>query len=89
MAIDAAPPRYGMGISEVILVPLPKRLRIRGRHLFHIVAQRGKFASDVVRRHPRFDANETGWQVRSLDEMRPRYTFSRNTTAPRESRPIM
>ena len=53
-----------MGIWEIILVPLPKRLRIRGRHLFHIVAQRGKFASDVVRSHPRFDANETGWQVR-------------------------
>jgi polyhydroxybutyrate depolymerase len=28
------------------------------------VAQRGKFASDVVRRHPRFDTNETGRQVR-------------------------
>jgi hypothetical protein len=37
---------YGVGISEIILVPLPKRLRICGRHLFHIVAQRGKFASD-------------------------------------------
>jgi hypothetical protein len=29
-----------MGISEII-VPLPKRLRICGRHLFHIVARRG------------------------------------------------
>ena len=78
-----------MGISEIILVPLPKRLRIRGRHLFHIVAKRGKFASDVVRRHPRFDTNQTGRQVRNLDEMRPRDTFSRNTMAPRASRPIM
>ena len=55
---------YRMGVSEIILVPLPKRLRICGRHLFHIVAQLGKFASDVVRSHPRFDANETRRQVR-------------------------
>ena len=61
-------PLHGLGhrmsISEIIFVPLPKRFRIRGRNLFHIVAQRGKLASDVVRRHPRFDANETGRQVR-------------------------
>jgi hypothetical protein len=49
-----------MSISEIIFVPLPKRLRIRGRNLLHIVAKRGKLASNVVRRHPRFDANETG-----------------------------
>ena len=55
---------HGMGISEIILVPLPKRLRIRGRDLLHIVAKHGKLASNVVRRHSRFDANETGWQVR-------------------------
>ena len=29
---------YGLGISEIILVPLPKRLRIRRRHLPHVVA---------------------------------------------------
>jgi hypothetical protein len=68
-------------------VPLPKRLRIRGRNLLHIVTKHGKLASNVVRRHSRFDANETGWQVRK-HEMRPRDTFSRNTMAPRESRPI-
>ena len=39
-------------------------LRIRGRDLLHIVAKHGKLASNVVRRHSRFDANETGWQVR-------------------------
>jgi class 3 adenylate cyclase len=27
-----------LGISEIILVPLPKRLRIRRRHLLHVVA---------------------------------------------------
>jgi hypothetical protein len=39
---------YAMGISEIILVPLPKRLRIRRRHLLHIVAERGKFTSNIV-----------------------------------------
>ena len=55
---------YAMGISEVILVPLPKRLRIRRWHLLHIVAERGKFTSNIVRRHPCFDADKAGWQVR-------------------------
>ena len=50
--------------SRKSFVPLPKRLRIRGRDLLHIVAKHGKLASNVVRRHFRFDANETGWQVR-------------------------
>ena len=54
---------YGLSIPEMILMPLPKRLRIRGRNLLHIVAKRGKFASNIVRCQPRFDANETGWQV--------------------------
>ena len=53
-----------MGISEIILVPLPKRLRIRGWNLLHIVAERGKFTRNIVRRQTRFDANETGWHVR-------------------------
>ena len=61
-------PLHGLGhrksISEIIFLPLPKRLRIRGRDLLHIVAKHGKLASNVVRRHPRFDANETGRQVR-------------------------
>ena len=51
---------YAMGISEIILVPLPKRLRIRGRNLLHIVAEHGKLASNVVRRHSGFDTDETG-----------------------------
>jgi hypothetical protein len=55
---------YGMGISEIILVPLPKGLCVRGRYLLHVVAQRGKLASNVVRRHPRFDTDKTGRQVR-------------------------
>jgi hypothetical protein len=55
---------HGMGISKIILVTLPKRLRIRGRDLLHIVAKHGKLASNVVRRHSRFDTNETPWQVR-------------------------
>ena len=75
---------YAIGISEIILVPLPKRLRIRGRNLLHIVAERGKFTSDIVCRQTCFDANETAWQVRKPHAMRPRETFSRNTMAPRE-----
>ena len=43
---------HGMGISKIILVPLPKRLRIRGRDLLHIVAQCGQLASNVMCRHP-------------------------------------
>ena len=80
---------YGMGISEIILVPLPKGLCVRGRYLLHVVAQRGKLPSNVVSRHPRFDTDKTGRQIRSLDVMRPRETFSRNTMPPRVSRPIM
>jgi hypothetical protein len=82
---------YGMGISEIILVLLPKRFCIRGRHLLHIVAHRSKLPSNIVRRKSRFDANvRQGRQVRKArDAMRPRDTFSRNTMAPRESRPIM
>ncbi len=55
---------YGLGISEIILMPLPKRLRIRRRHLLHVVTKRGKFASNIVGGQPCFDANETGRNVR-------------------------
>src|SRR6516165_1703076 len=55
---------YRMGVSEIILVPLPKRLCIRGRNLLHIVTKRGKLTSNIVCRHSCFDANEAGWQVR-------------------------
>ena len=79
---------YRMGISEIILVSLPERLRIRGRNLLHVVAKR-KLTSNVVRRQPRFDAKETGGKFASLDVMRPRETFSRNMMAPPKSRPIM
>src|SRR3981081_863185 len=48
---------YGMGISEVILVSLSKRLSICRRDLLHIVAKRCKLSSDVVRCHACFDAN--------------------------------
>ena len=51
---------YRMGISEIILVPLPKRLGIHGWNLLHIVAKPGKLPSNIMRRHPRFDANEIG-----------------------------
>ena len=58
---------HGLGhsecISEVILVPLPKRLRICRRNLLHIMAKRRKLPSNVVCRHPRFDANEARWEV--------------------------
>src|SRR6266478_1423581 len=59
----AARPQLPHGISEIILVPLPKRLCIRGRNLLHIVAKRGKLTSNIVCRHPCFDANEAGWQI--------------------------
>jgi len=54
---------YSVSISKIILVPLPKRLRIRGRNLLHIVAKRGKLASNIVCRHSCFDTNEAGLQV--------------------------
>ena len=78
----------GMGISEIILVPVPKRLCIRGRNLLHIVAKLGQLTSDIVCRHSRFDADEEG-HFASRDAMRPRETLSRSTMAPRASRPIM
>ena len=59
---------YAMGISEIILVPLPKRLRIRRRHLLHIVAERGKFTSNIVCRQTRFDAEPPR---RALSRERP------------------
>ena len=52
-----------LSISKIILVPLPKRLRIRRRNLLHIVAKRGKLASNIVCRHSCFDTNEAGLQV--------------------------
>src|SRR6202051_1561591 len=39
---------YRMGLSEIILVHLPKRLRIRGRKLPHVVTARGKVARNRV-----------------------------------------
>jgi hypothetical protein len=48
---------HGMSISKVILVSLPKRLRICRRNLLHVVAKRRKLPSNVVCCHPRFDAN--------------------------------
>jgi hypothetical protein len=41
---------------------LPKRLRIGD--LLHVVAKRCKLPSNVVCCHPRFDANQAGWEVR-------------------------
>jgi hypothetical protein len=79
---------HSMSISKVILVSLPKRLRICRRNLLHIVAKRCKLPSNVVCCHPRFDTNQAGW-LASLDVMRPRETRSRNTMAPNESRPTM
>jgi hypothetical protein len=52
---------HSMSISKVILVALPKRLRIGRRNLPHIVAKRRKLPSNVVCCHPRFDANQAGW----------------------------
>ena len=48
---------HSMSISKVILVFLPKRLRICRRHLLHVVAKCRKLPSNVVCCHPRFDAN--------------------------------
>ena len=49
---------YSMSISKVILVSLPKRLRIGRRNLLHVMAKRRKLTCNVVCCHPRFDANE-------------------------------
>jgi hypothetical protein len=48
---------HSMSISKVILVSLPKRLRICRRNLLHVVAKRRKLPSNVVCCHTRFDAN--------------------------------
>ena len=53
---------HSMSISKVILISLPKRLRIGD--LLHVVAKRCKLPSNVVCCHPRFDANQAGWEVR-------------------------
>ena len=55
---------HSMSISKVILVSLSKRLRICRRNLLHVVAKHRKLPSNVVCCHPRFDANEAGWEVR-------------------------
>ena len=54
---------YGMGISEIILVPLRNGFAYVGG----TCSRRGparRLASDVVRRHPGFDTDKTGRQVR-------------------------
>jgi hypothetical protein len=48
---------HSMSISKVILVSLPKRLRICRRNLLHVVAKCRKLRSNVVRCHLRIDAN--------------------------------
>src|SRR5262249_10473317 len=48
---------HGMSISKIILVSLPKRLRIGRRSLLHVVAKRRKLPSNVVCCQPRFDAD--------------------------------
>src|SRR5262249_51891995 len=48
---------HSMSISKVILVSLPKRLRIGRRNLLHVVAKRRKLPGNVVCCHARFDAN--------------------------------
>src|SRR6516225_1299904 len=55
---------HSMSISKIILVSLPKRLRIARRNLLHVVAERRKVPSNVVCCHSRLDANEAGWEVR-------------------------
>src|SRR5215467_8066701 len=48
---------HSMSISKIILVSLPKRLRIGRRNLLHVVAKRRKLPGNVMCCHPRFDAN--------------------------------
>jgi hypothetical protein len=43
---------YSMGISKIILVPLPKWFCIGRRHLLHVVAKRGKLTSNRILDHP-------------------------------------
>ena len=57
-------PGHSMSIPEVILMSLPKRLRICRRNLLHVVAKGRKLTCNVVCCHPRFDANKAGWAVR-------------------------
>ena len=55
---------HSMSISKIILVSLPKPPRVGRRNLLHVVAKRRKLPSNVVCCHPRFDADEAGWEVR-------------------------
>jgi hypothetical protein len=55
--------RNRMGVSEIVLVALPKRLGIGRRHLFDRVAERKQLAGHVVRGHASFDPDEAGRNV--------------------------
>src|SRR5262249_57441683 len=49
---------YRMGVSEIILVPLPKRLCIRGRNLLHIVTKPGNLTTTILCPHSSFAPNQ-------------------------------
>ena len=81
MSSAAAPPRLRHGhLGNHSCAPAETALRTWAVSL-HVVAQRSKLPSNVVSRHPRFDIEEEGGNA-SLDVMRPRETFSRNTMPP-------
>ena len=55
--------RNRTGISEIVLVALPKRLGIGRRHLFDRVTERKQLAGHIVRGHASFDPDEAGRNV--------------------------
>jgi hypothetical protein len=50
--------RDRVGIPELILVALPKRLRESRRHLFDHVTERNQFTCHLVRGHARLDPDQ-------------------------------
>ena len=53
--------RDRLGVSEVVLVALPKRPGISRRHLFDLVTERKQLPGHVVRGHAGFDPDQA-WQ---------------------------
>jgi hypothetical protein len=75
--------RQRVGVSEVVLVALSKRLGIGRRNLFDIVTKRKQLASPVVRRHTSFDPDQAWLNVdKSRSNPVPRDFLAQNDGAP-------
>src|SRR6516162_581844 len=71
-----------VGITEVILVALSKRLGISWRYLFDLVTKRNQLPSHVVRGHAGFDPDQAWLNVhKSCSNPVPRDLFAQNNGA--------